>query len=90
MKLSEDRISHLSHLICNQLYQNDWADYEKDDEVLRLIKKTMTQYLKLDDQIDDEVRRKITSLKKGVAEGSREWEILYKKYYEEEAQKLKF
>ncbi|MBL7686119.1 MAG: DUF507 family protein, partial [Deltaproteobacteria bacterium] len=57
---------------------------------LRLIKKTMTQYLKLDDQIDDEVRRKITSLKKGVAEGSREWEILYKKYYEEEAQKLKF
>jgi len=42
------------------------------------------------DQIDDEVRNKIASLKRGVQEGSREWDILYKKYYEEEAQRKGF
>jgi len=90
MKLSEDRISHLSHLICDGLYKDDLVDYSDDDEALKVIKQTLFNYLNIEDQIDDVARQKIASLKRGVAEGSREWEILYKKYYEEEAQKRKF
>lgn len=90
MRLSEERISHISHLICDGLYQDDLVDYSDDDEALKSIKQTLTHYLKIDDEIDSAVRQKISSLKRGVTEAHREWEILYKKYYEEEAQKRKF
>jgi hypothetical protein len=33
------------------------------------------------------VRRKIASLKRGVVEGSGEWQILYRRYREEELRK---
>jgi hypothetical protein len=33
------------------------------------------------------VRRKLESLKRGVLEGSSEWDVLYRKYYEEEVAK---
>ena len=90
MKLSEDRISHLAHLVWDALYDEDLVDYPDDDEALKTIKRTMIDYLKTDDQIDDLARQKILSQKRGIQEGSREWDILYRKYYEEEAQKKRF
>ena len=90
MKLSEERISHISHLIWDALYDDDMVDYPDEEEALRGIKRTMANYLKVHDEIDDATRHKIDTLKRGVAEGSREWEILYHKYYEEEAQKRRF
>ena len=40
-----------------------------------------------EDQIDDIVRQKIASLSRQVPPGSREWDILYRKYIEEETRK---
>jgi hypothetical protein len=34
------------------------------------------------------VRKKITSQKKSIPEGSEEWDILYRKYYAEEMKRL--
>ncbi|MFO1463983.1 MAG: DUF507 family protein [bacterium] len=90
MKISEERISHLAHLVWDALYDDNLADYANDEEALKVIKRAMTDYLKTDDQIDDLARQKIASLKRGVQEGSREWDILYRKYYEEEALKKRF
>ena len=90
MKLSDDRISHICHLIWDGIYDDDLVDYPNDEEALRCIRKTVTDYLRTDDQIDDLARQKISSQKKGIQEGSREWDILYRKYYEEEAQKKRF
>lgn len=90
MKISEDRIYHLSHLIHDRLYLDELVDYIDEDEALRVIKKAMADYLAQDDRLDDVVRHKIQSLKKGVYEGSPEWDVLYRKYYEEEAQKKNF
>ena len=90
MKLSEERISHLAHLIWDALYDEDLADYPDEEETLKGIKRAIFEHLKTDDQIDDLVREKIASLKRGVQEGSREWDILYRKYYEEEAAKKRF
>lgn len=90
MRISEDRISHISHRIWDALYHDDLVDYPDDTKALLGIKQAMTQYLKIDDEIDEEVRQKITSLKRGVSEGSPEWDILYKKYYEEAALKRRF
>ncbi|MCE9624378.1 MAG: DUF507 family protein [Deltaproteobacteria bacterium] len=90
MKLSDDRISHICHLIWDGIYDDDLVDYPNDEEALRCIRKTVTDYLRTDDQIDDLARQKISSQKKGIQEGSREWDILYRKYYEEEALKKRF
>jgi hypothetical protein len=90
MKLSEDRISHISHLVWDALYDDDLVDYPDEDAALTCIKRAVTDYLHTHDQIDDAVRQKIASLKRGVQEGSREWDILYRKYFEEEAGRRRF
>ena len=90
MHLSEDRISQIAHLIWDGLYNDDLVDYTNDDKALLGIKKAINQYLKVADEIDDVIREKIASLKRGVAEGSREWDILYQKYHEEEANRRNF
>ena len=47
-------------------------------------KKAIFDYVKEDSDIDKKAREKVASLKRGVMEGSPEWDIMYKKYYEEE------
>lgn len=84
MRFSEDRIYNLCHKIHDRLYLDEMVDYTDEDEALRVIKNTVINYLSMDDQIDNFVRDKVKSLRKGVFEGSPEWEVLYRKYYEEE------
>ena len=38
----------------------------------------------MQEQQTEKVRRKIESQKRNIPEGSAEWDILFKKYYEEE------
>jgi hypothetical protein len=85
VRLNEDRISHLSHLILDKLMQDRNVDaLQAEERVLREIKRTITEELKFDDDADDFVRKTIQSLSRRVPEGSREWEVLYQKYREEE------
>jgi hypothetical protein len=39
------------------------------------------------DAVDEIVRRKIASLRRGVVEGSNEWNILFRRYRDEELRK---
>ena len=85
MRLSEDRISHLSHLVLDKLMQDRNVDaVQAEERILREIKRTITDELKFDDEADAVVRKTIQSLSRRVPEGSREWEVLYQKYREEE------
>ena len=85
MRLSEDRISHLSHLIQDMLIRNRNVDILLTEErVLREIKRTIADELKFEDEADEAARRTIQSLSRKVPEGSREWDVLYRKYVEEE------
>lgn len=84
MNYSEDRIKNLALKIHDRLYLDEDVDYTDEDEALACIKKTMIGFFTLEDKIDDFVRQKIQSLKKNVSPGSPEWEILYRKYFEEE------
>jgi len=85
MRLSEDRISHVSHLVLDMLMQDRHVDaVQPEERVLREIKRTITEELKFDDEADTVVRTMIQSLSRKVPEGSREWEVLYQKYREEE------
>jgi hypothetical protein len=90
LRLSEDRISHIAHLISDGIWKDDLVDFTDDDKVLHEIKRVITEFLKVEDEADSVARKKIRSLARDVPEGSREWDILYKKYFEEELNKKRF
>ena len=84
MKLSREKIVHLSHLVLNQLNQDEEVEFFADpQEIRQQVFQIISEEMKSDEAIDAAVRRKLESQKR-VVEGSEEWEILYRKYYEEE------
>lgn len=84
MMITEDRQSALAHQLTDKIWNDDLVDYSDEDLALRLAKKAIAEFVKDDQAIDQKARDKVASLKRGVVEGSPEWDILYKKYYEEE------
>jgi hypothetical protein len=87
MIISEDRQSVLARAIVDSIYDDDLVDYADDDMALRIAKKAIAEFVKEDEEIDRRAREKVASLKRNVMEGSPEWDIMYKKYYEEERNK---
>ena len=88
MRLSEDRISHISHLVLNALVQDRHVNaLQPEERLLREIKRTITAELQFEDEADAAARRTIQSLSRRVPEGSPEWDVLYRKYRDEEMQR---
>ncbi len=87
MKLSEDRISHIAHMISDGIWKDDLVDFTDDNKTLKAIKLAITGFLRYEDDADNTARKKIHSLSRDVPEGSPEWDILYGKYLEEELAK---
>ncbi len=89
IKLSREKINFLSRQILNSLFENDKVEFLDESNDIRLsIVKSIEEELKLYDLIDKRSIKKIESQKKSIKEGSREWEILYRKYYNDEITKL--
>ena len=89
MKFSEGRLSYLAHHIVSVLKDEGLADVENERLVLAEIKRVLSLDQESDAQIDTTVRRKIASLSRQVPPGSREWDVLYQQYSEEERRKRK-
>ena len=88
MKLSRERVLHISRLIMSHLDADDAVEYFEDPKEIRQeIVKMIEGEVKADEQIDALVRHKLESQKRPIVEGSDEWDILYRKYYEEEVTK---
>ncbi len=88
MKLSREKVMHLSHLILNYMNHDEEIEFYADPQEIRTqIFQMISDEMKADEAIDALVRRKIESQKRTIAEGSDEWDVLYRKYYEEEAAK---
>ena len=86
MKLSREKILRLSHLILEHLNQEEDVEFfDEPQRVRQEIVRVISEEMKADEAIDGLVRRKIESQKRPIVEGSDEWEVLYRKYYEEEA-----
>ena len=84
MILSEDRQTHLAHVATDKVWGDDIVDFSDDDIALRAARIAIVAFVKEDAEIDKRAREKVATLKRNVMEGTREWDILYKKYYEEE------
>jgi len=87
MKLSEERISHLARIVVDGIWNDDLVDYVDDDAALRAAKKGLTEFMEKLDEVDTAAKEKVASLKRGVTEGSPEWDVMYAKYFEEEMQR---
>jgi uncharacterized protein len=87
-RVSEGRINALSQLVLAELKRADTTDLQTDHLLLKEIKAALNDFLQIDDVLDGKVRRKIQSLSRRVAEGSAEWDVLYRQYFEEEKRKL--
>ncbi|MCL5063159.1 MAG: DUF507 family protein [Nitrospirae bacterium] len=85
MMLSDDKITHMTHVVLKGLMDKGLITLKEDDGLLRReIKRTIINELKIGEDIDEAVRRKLQSFSKKLVDGSPEWEVLYRKFYEEE------
>ena len=85
MKLSREKTLRMSHLILHALNNDDGVEFFADVQEIRgEIHHLIEGEMRTDEAIDEMVRRKIETQKRTIQEGSDEWEVIYRKYYEEE------
>lgn len=85
MAYSEDRISNLAHEIMELLWRDDLVDVSDEGRALARVKRTLTSFFHSMDEIDDAVRAKL----RNRDQGSRDWESLYQKFFQEELARRK-
>jgi hypothetical protein len=89
MLLSDEKITHLSHMILNHLKKPGQARLKADEPVvLREIKRLLINELKVEEDVDVAVRRRLATYSR-LVEGSAEWDTLYRKTFEEEMRRRK-
>jgi hypothetical protein len=89
MRISREKVNKLAHAVADTLAEIENVDFLEDrntvrQESRRLLENLMAQEAK----IDAAARQKIESQRRTILEGSQEWDILYRKYYNEEVKKL--
>ena len=85
MRLTRDKINLLSHQVTERLASIDAVEFIEDRNTIRLaVVDILNKWLLKEAEVDKAARQKIESQKRPIPEGSGEWEILYRKYYEEE------
>ncbi|MEK9142515.1 MAG: DUF507 family protein [Nitrospirota bacterium] len=86
--LSEDKANHLAHVILTAVKSYTGVKVTGNDErVLKAIKQVVAAELMQEQEIDRRVKAKLASYSRGIVEGSAEWDVLYRKTFEEETRK---
>jgi len=89
MRISRDKLNKLAHTVADTLAEIDEVGFMEDRNTIRQeSRKALETLLTQEAAIDAAARAKIASQRKIILEGSQEWEILYRKYYNEEVRKL--
>ena len=89
MRISRDKLNKLAHTVADTLAEINEVGFLEDRNTIRQeARKALTALLGEEARIDQAARLKIASQRKIILEGSQEWEILYRKYYNDEVKKL--
>jgi hypothetical protein len=89
VRVSRDKVNKVAHVVTDALAEVDELDFIEDRNTIRLeVRKIMEDELNQEEKIDQAARHKIENQKRTILEGSQEWDILYRKYYNEEVKKL--
>jgi len=89
MRISPDKLNKLAHTVADTLADINEVGFLEDRNTIRQeARKALTSLLTDEARIDTAARLKIANQRKIILEGSQEWEILYRKYYNDEVRKL--
>jgi len=89
MRLSREKIVRISHQITDVLVASEDVEFLDDRDTIRQqVVNILTATLREEEKADMEVRKRITSQKKEILEGSEEWDVLYRKYYADELRRM--
>jgi hypothetical protein len=89
VRVSREKVNKVAHAVADALAEMNEVDFIEDRNSIRLeIRRLMEETLNQEAKIDAAARQKIESQKRTILEGSQEWDILYRKYYNEEVKKL--
>lgn len=89
MRISRDKLNKLAHTIADTLAEIDEVEFMEDRNTIRQeARKALEKLLTEETKIDAAARQKIASQRRIIPEGSQEWDILYRKYYNDEVKRL--
>ena len=83
--LSDEKVTHLTHVLLKGLIDRNLVGLnDEEGKIRREMKRIIFNELKIGEDIDFVIRKKLQSFSRKLVEGSPEWEILYKKFFREE------
>ena len=89
MRISREKMNKLAHAVADTLATMESVDFIEDRNTIRLETRRVLELLMAEEaKIDAAARQKIESQRRTILEGTQEWDILYRKYYNEEVKKL--
>ena len=89
MRISREKMNKLAHAVADALATMDNVEFLEDRNAIRVETRTILEKLLAEEaKLDAAARQKIESQRRTILEGSQEWDILYRKYYNEEVKKL--
>jgi hypothetical protein len=89
VRISRDKVNKLAHTVADTLAEIPEVDFLEDRNTIRQeARKALEHLLAEETKLDAAARLKIASQRKIIVEGSQEWDILYRKYYNDEVKKL--
>lgn len=87
--MSHEKIIQVSHRIVAAVEALDEVEiFEEPNTIRQEIVKILSDLMHEEEKIDEAVKARIASQKRTIPEGSGEWEILHRKYYNDELRKL--
>ena len=89
MRVSRDKVNKLAKAVMDTLTTLDQVEFIEDPNSIRSeARRLLEELFKAEERIDAAARQKIETQKRIITEGTQEWDILYRKYYNEEVKKL--
>jgi hypothetical protein len=91
MRLSDDRIQSIASQIAEQLKKKGLVRYKGlPVRMTTTIARTITNDLKIEDEINEEVERMIEKMKRDIPRGSAEWNSIFMQKKEELARRRNY
>jgi len=89
VRISRDKLNKMGHVVADTLAETEECEFLEDRNTIRQeARKALENLLIEETKIDTAARQKIASQRRIIPEGSQEWDILYRKYYNDEVKKL--
>ena len=84
-RLSDEKVTHLTHVLLKGLMDKKLLALKDEEGAIRkAIRQAIQSELRVGEEMDKAAKQKLATFSRKLAEGSPEWEVLYKKFMREE------